>query len=1339
MSTRILLMCLALIAGAGWMAVAETAPNSDVRLLSSDERGVVIEYSPRYFESIPDSSPEGLYQTWFFEGARDRKDVVPGAPHIQVRTVLIAFPGKSGHTLEVLAADYEEIQGVTISPFPKYEGNFESVRRIYEIDERQYSGEQYVPTEVAALKELGVLRGLALGEVELAPIQYRPVSRTLRKHTRIVVRVNFGPAEFRRVQREVRDPLIAGLPLNYELAKNWIVDAISESQVQFRNSVFATGSWYRFTVAESGMYKLTGAALLAAGIPASTNPRMIKVFSNGGQEPPHHPLAPYPTDVLELAVYVHDGGTSGVLDANDYIIFYGEGPRGWKYNAANKSFTHKINLYSEVAHYWVTFGGGEQKRMIESSSLNSPSPFQPNRVLGKVFREDERVNVQNSGRQWLGQAFNPNDVMTYLFPLPGIDLSQPITYRFSVGARNTQGTSRFDISEQDTPLLSISLAQTGGGYFDPFVVMREESVTKPGGTLTESQSRLRFSFMGGSAGTGYIDWVEIFYHRQLLADADVFNFHSLDTAAIVSYTIGGFTSSPVWIFGVTRFDSVVRISNPVSGGAQVTFQTELKEGEVREFYVVGESGFKTPGTLQTFSNQNLHADTASVDLVIITHRDFLSAAQRLKNHREQPGSDRLSVRVVDVEQIYNEFSGGQLTPVGIRNYLRYLYQTSSSLPKYVLLFGDGDYDYKRISTRGPNWIPAWETYESFAATPLQSYATEDSLVMVTGARTVDMSVGRLPVRTAREANDVVSKIIEYETAVATDPWKLRATFVADDGLTSEGNDGTLHTWQAENLSTIIHPLFEKQKIYLAEYPTVITSAGRRKPSVNDAIIEKINQGTLLLNFTGHGNPRLWTHEHVFVRETDFPRMANKGKYFLLVAATCNYSQFDNPFDQSGGELIVLMPAAGAMGCLSATRAVFAGDNFDLNRTFYQQMFQLDALGRVPQLRLGDVFYQTKLRHTSGLYDNDKKFLLIGDPSLRFAIPRRFAAVDSMNNAHGDSLVQIQALSKVSLVAGVRDSVSNQPVPFAGTALVTVYDSERRVTISNADPFVFTYTASGGVIFRGQSRVESGKFNAAFIVPKDISYNNDAGRVSLYFWNELTEGAGVKTNVLVGGTNPDAPVDTTGPRIDLYLENRQFRPGDLVGENPLLIADLHDEHGINTSGSSIGHRLEAWINDNTESIDLSNFYRSVDSYQKGTIEYRLTGLNPGTNRLRLRAWDTYNNASTAETNFDVMVKVGLRVFNVFNYPNPYVSGTVFTFEHNQLTPIDVEIKIYTVAGRLIESITERTVTEQFVRVRWNGLDRDGNELANGVYLYKVIARTQDGRFTSEALGKLTKLR
>jgi hypothetical protein len=437
------------------------------------------------------------------------------------------------------------------------------------------------------------------------------------------------------------------------------------------------------------------------------------------------------------------------------------------------------------------------------------------------------------------------------------------------------------------------------------------------------------------------------------------------------------------------------------------------------------------------------------------------------------------------------------------------------------------------------------------------------------------------------------------------------------------------------------------------------------------------------------------------------------------------------------------PDGGAIGVVSASRKVFAGPNATLHQAIFRNLFLRDSFGRVIVERPGTAIYVTKATRND---DNDKKFFYMGDPTMHLQFPLGFGSIDSINGESVDSAaVQLRALSRTTVNGSKRDQNNLPDTSYAGsdTVSLTVNDASRRIVIQNFWPGgSWSYIATGGTIYRGDVTATKGRFAGRFVVPRDISYADTTtnGRLVAYIRNETSDGVGYTTMVRVSGTDSTAGIDEQGPAVSIYLGNRAFRAGDVVGESPMMYVDLADSNGINVSGVGIGHRIEAWVNNSEPGIDLSEFYRSkLDDFREGTVQYRLSGLPYGRNTIRLRAWDTYNNSGTAETFFTVSPTDQLRLFDVFNYPNPFSSGTMFTMRQNLLTPLNVVVKIYTLAGRLVQSLETLSAGESFVRVPWDGRDRDGDVLANGVYLYKVIAKTTDGRFSSEALGKVSVLR
>ncbi len=1322
-----------------------SAAESNIRIFQSDERSLTFEFTPNF---LPISIVAGETESFArlpFEGEVALSSATPGEPLLKFRNIPLRLPGLSNHSVEILEADYETIPDILLMPVPDVykdeHGNYFSKLRK---NVTAYSAVDFLPSEIVKLTDIGTTRGAALGNIHIYPLQYNPATKQLRKYTRIKVKVTFGSNELVGISQP-EDELLKGVGINYETGKHWnLAPTFAKKQAQ-TNSVLASGTWFRFPINEDGIYKLTGSQLIAIGVPASTNPNTIKIYSNGGFEPAFDPLAFTPDDLLENAVFVNNVGNLNELDSDDYILFYGKGTTGWKYHAPTKTFSHYINRFAAGNVYWLTFGGATSKKMPETQSLNASNFFQPTSVLGKTFREDEKVNILNSGMEWLGQQFSVNDSITYVTSLPGLDTQRPISYKIRLAARTHNNWSYFTAFDRQQILGTVAIEGTYiGSYGAPqakFATLNQTVMPEIG----DPRSVLKLKFRSDNpAGSGYLDWFEIFYWKNLNSQNDLFNFHTYDTTAVVKYSIGGFSSNDIKVFDVSDFANVNIIASTSISQNTVSFQIQSQLGNPKEFYAVGQNGYKTPGNFVRMNNQNIHGAVTSGDsiqFIIITHKEFKSAANRLKNHREKVGADRLKTLVVDVEELYNEFGGGLLSPIAIRNFLKYAYNSipGNSL-KYVLLFGDGDFDYKRITTTGPNWIPPWETHESYV--DINSFATEDRFAIFDNRQRKAFAIGRLAVRSASEANVVVDKIIEYENNPPFDPWKMRITYVADDGPAGRRSDGTLeddrdfHTSHAEDVARMTPNFMEKRKIYIVEYPTVVTLAGRRKPTANEAIVRQMNAGSLIVNFSGHGNPRLWTHEQVFVRETDFPLLNNKGRYFYLVAAACNFSEFDGIGDQSGGEILVNKPNSGAIGVLAATRAVYAYPNRELNLKLFEQTFKLDSYGNIIPSRLGDGIFRAK--QVLPRDDNHEKFFLLGDPSVRLALPKVQGSIDSINNQFANQRVDLKALQKVTLKGTIREPGTNLPSNFSGKAQIVVYDANKKVNVPEWANF--SYTASGSVIFRGESSISNGQFKTEFIIPKDISYDTLNGRITLYFSNNETDGMGYTENFRIIGTDTTAITDNEGPEVSIFFDSKSFRPGDIVTESPLLIVELKDESGINSSGAGIGHRIEAWLGDQTESTDLTPFYKSkLDTYQEGVVEYKFGKLPAGSHKLKIRAWDIFNNASSSETIFNVLVGQGLTITDLYNYPNPFADETIFTFYQNQIVPVDVEIKIYSIAGRLLESIKRSGITDNFVRIDWNGRDRDGDRLANGIYLYKVIVKTQDGRFASESIGKLSVLK
>ncbi len=467
-------------------------------------------------------------------------------------------------------------------------------------------------------------------------------------------------------------------------------------------------------------------------------------------------------------------------------------------------------------------------------------------------------------------------------------------------------------------------------------------------------------------------------------------------------------------------------------------------------------------------------------------------------------------------------------------------------------------------------------------------------------------------------------------------------------------------------------------------------------------------------------------------------MNNKGRYPIVTIASCDLARWDDPYLLSAAEVLLYAQNSGSIGVIAATRPVYANYNEIFNDYLWLNMTGVKDTLNLP-VRIGKALYLTKNQLPLSLVsENDMKFCLLGDPALRINIPQYFTIIDSINNVTGSDTAVIKALQKVKITGRVLKTDSTFWNDYNGDISIKIFDVDRQITMYDFG-MPFNFRLDGGTIYKGNAKVVNGNWSVEFIVPKDISYNNGTGKILAYFSNSLSEGSGYSNRFKLNGLDSTAPNDTTGPAISLFMDSRNFRSGDYVNQNTKIIADLFDVSGINLTGA-IGHKIESIINnDENNKIDLTSYYNTVSGYQYGSLEYPLTGLADGNYTIKLKAWDTYNNFSEVSINFNVKSDQALSVNNVFNYPNPMTDATAFTFQHNFDLPLSAEIDIYTVAGRKIKVLKRTNIMDKFVSIEWDGKDDDGDYIANGTYIYKLIVKTDDGSYSKVHTGKLAKLK
>ncbi|HQW05241.1 MAG: type IX secretion system sortase PorU [Flavobacteriales bacterium] len=1130
------------------------------------------------------------------------------------------------------------------------------------------------------------------------------------------------------------------------------------------DSKLGSGSWYRFSVFQEGVYKITYANLQAMGVDMNgLASDRINIYGN------HFGLLPFennverPTDLMANAVEIVDGG-DGNMGSNDYILFYASSAQRWE--PSDDGFRHIKNVYCDSATYFVGVDIDPPVRIGAASLSDDPATATVTAFNDRQFIERDLANLIKSGRTWYGEYFDLVTSYTFNFNIPFPVVGDTSVLRVA-GVGRTLGTansSSFSITSgsgltSNFTVQGVSTNYTGswGRGFNqriPFLA----SASPLSLTLTWNK-------FNPITSVAYLDFLELNCRRELRMVGSQMGFRDLGSVApgAVAEFILDQAQAVTRIWEVTKPTDARRVDFTADGTAK---RFRLATDSLREFIAFRDADFLSPTPVGRVPNQNLHATTIPTEMIIVCPPEFQSAAVRLAERRQSEG---LSVHVVSPQQVYNEFSSGARDATAIKRYMRMLYDRAGSdpwlFPRYLLLFGDGSYNNLSVAPVNQNYIPSYQTEESLD--PKKSYASDDyfGLLDATDGESpgdpMDIGVGRFPVSSLEQANAMVDKVLSYDQLKLLSltgsscsengdgglaDWRTHVLFASDD-QEGEGYEGIIHMSQSDGLARRVedeYPELNVSKIYLDAYQQISTPGGERYPQAATELSNRVDKGLLVVNYVGHGGEVGWSHER-FLDNSTILGWTNDDRLPLFMTATCEFTRWDDPGRTSAGEHVFLNPNGGGVGLMTTSRLAFSNANDELANKFYDHVFEdLDELGRLQ--RLGDISRKTKkdMSMTSSGAVNHRNFAVIGDPSMRLALPRNRIRISAITDTLGTPMDTLKALSTLR-VQGFVDDGSGQPMAdFNGVVIPIVYDKEQQqATLANDGGVPFLFKLRNNIIYRGRATVTNGQFNFTFVVPRDINYQVGTGRISCYAESMSQNAGGYDNDPLIGSTATDVAEDATGPVVHLFMNDENFVPGGMTDEDPLLFGKLFDENGINTVGSSIGHDLLAVLDENTEqAIVLNDLYESdLDTYKSGEVRYRLSDLAEGAHTLRLKAWDVFNNSTEATTDFVVSSSAELALDHVLNYPNPFTTHTEFYFEHNRpCVNLDVQVQVFTVSGRLVKTISRQLACNGYRSegLPWNGLDDFGDKLGRGVYVYRLNVATPDGE-RAEKFEKLVILR
>ncbi|MBO6515078.1 MAG: type IX secretion system sortase PorU [Bacteroidia bacterium] len=1109
-------------------------------------------------------------------------------------------------------------------------------------------------------------------------------------------------------------------------------------------SVLANGTWFKFKITQEGIHKITGEQLKNLSIDvANIDARTIKVFGHKGGMLSEIIEDERTDDLGQMAVELIDVNGNNRMDADDYIRFYAQPAGQWKLNANHFSF--EKNLYSDNAFIYLTFDGSAAKKLtISPSGKGGPSQTTVDYFYQVVHRENDEVNFMQSGRIWYGDEFRVRTSQRYSHTFSNVrtDLQAHFSHRFA--ARTIGTNSLLNLSLNGQSWHTKTFSTVSGDYDDTYGY-----ITSKSGNFEISNETVNINYEynpNGGEGNAWIDYytLEVPVALTLSGNQTIVRSKEGEDFSNVKYV---FDDTGYNIWNVTNyFNSSLQEVYTENGKNTAILFSDKKQVDFVLFKDGSETKAEFVGKVQ---NQNLHGYKDN-DFIIISHADFIEQSNRLAElHRNEY---QQNVLVVDCNDIYNEFSAGKQDPTAIRDFIRMFYsrgQLSGNELEHVLLMGDGSYDYKNRIENNTNYIPTFQSRNT--TNPTNSYSSDDFYAILDEAEGhydvdlsvegLDIGIGRIPCRNLDQAKTMVDKIIHYHDVASFGDWVNRVTLLGDD------EDYGVHVKDSETAFSFVNdqePVFNVNKIYLDAYEQQSFGSGEKYPDVNIAVTKSFERGTLVFNYIGHGGPSGMAHERVVTRP-EIREWDNLDRLALMVTATCELSRFDDPAQDSPGELMLFNKNGGAIGLVTTMRLV----RITLNRQISARIWDDNIVKVNGGVQfLGETFINSKNR--SSMAVNLRNFSLLADPAMKLAIPEQEVVTTHINDSlMGRQIIDtLKAFSRIKISGEIRTLNGVLDSTFNGIVYPTVFDKfiDYQTLANDPDKSVpVDYQMQNSIVYRGKVSVVAGKFSFVFVVPKDISYHFGNAKISYFAENGSTTAAGYENNAIIGGSLSELVDDQTGPKVSLFMNDDSWVFGGTTDPSPTILCRVFDENGINTLGNGIGRDITAILDagtKNEKTIILNEFYQAaLDSYQEGEIKYNLEDLPMGKHTLKVRVWDVYNNVAEDNTEFFVVGDETLIINNLLNFPNPFTTNTEFHFDHNKAGQnIDVLIQIVTPTGRIVKSITTAIpqVDSHFDQITWNGKDEFGDQLARGVYLYKVTVKSEDGQ-TANASQKLVILK
>jgi hypothetical protein len=725
---------------------------------------------------------------------------------------------------------------------------------------------------------------------------------------RLLKHLNAGGTTIQRIVSSTAD---AGAPAASPFA---LAAAKTTSNLQTQWDIAALPG-LKLAVRKDGWYRVTCAELVAAGFNVAREPRFFKLYT-GGQEIP----------------IIVNGGQRGKLEPGDSIEFYGQG----------------LDLPSTGQRtYYLVFNPPQAGLRIGAADGRPGSPSNPPSFLTTVERKD---------RSTYFAALNNGDADNWFGP---IIMSSPVVQSLTVRHLDRQATAnaQLEIALQGVTIggaaashivnVQLNGAPVGAITFDG--QLHQTSVLNVShSSLLEGNNTLTFTASGGDLDISLLDYVRLTYAHTFDADVNELMYTAMGGQSV---KVAGFTSPKVRVIDVTDVSQPRLLSGVVEAGAGgYTLTVASPDAGLRTFYAFGDDRLLSVAAITVNRPSTWNSTGQGADVAIITHGDFAGAVEPLAALRKSQG---YSVALIDIEDLYDEFSYGAHGPQAIADFLARAKVVWRQSPRYVLLVGDASNDPRNYLGLGDHdFVPTGVTATATIEAP-----SDDRFVDFNGDGIPDIAIGRLPVRTAQEAGTIVRKIVGYDRSAQP----AGTLFIADR---NDGGDFEETTHTAESL---VPAGIGVQEILRSQMDDM---------TANHAIIDAINRGPKIVNYVGHGSFGLWRGN--LLSNADVTSLTNQQSLSFFISMTCLNGLFNDAYGDSLGEAL-LKAEGGAVAVWASGSLTEADEQPALDYEIVRQALSGQSATGSP-LTLGEAVVRAKASVSDG--DVRRSWVFLGDPLTR---------------------------------------------------------------------------------------------------------------------------------------------------------------------------------------------------------------------------------------------------------------------------------------------------------------------------------------------------------------------